>query len=89
MATDFGLSTSSICDMLEIVGKDLPLVQKLVDFLQQKFPPGFPTQIKMPVAPTVTATVTFKDFRESQIDSELFAMPPNGYYRSNYYRPWY
>ena len=37
--------------------------QKLRDFVEMKLPPGFPVKIDLPIFPTISARITFHDFK--------------------------
>uniref|UniRef100_A0A671NQS6 Ankyrin repeat domain-containing protein 13C-like n=1 Tax=Sinocyclocheilus anshuiensis TaxID=1608454 RepID=A0A671NQS6_9TELE len=48
---------------------------KLREFVQMKLPPGFPVKLDIPVFPTITATVTFEEFRYDEFDDSIFTIP--------------
>ncbi|XP_061539547.1 ankyrin repeat domain-containing protein 13C-B-like isoform X2 [Phycodurus eques] len=48
---------------------------KLREFVQMKLPPGFPVKLDIPVFPTITATVTFQEFRYDSFDETIFTIP--------------
>uniref|UniRef100_A0ACB8F3R1 Ankyrin repeat domain-containing protein 13C n=1 Tax=Sphaerodactylus townsendi TaxID=933632 RepID=A0ACB8F3R1_9SAUR len=48
---------------------------KLREFVQMKLPPGFPVKLDIPVFPTITATVTFQEFRYDEFDESIFTVP--------------
>ncbi|XP_067419473.1 ankyrin repeat domain-containing protein 13C isoform X2 [Emydura macquarii macquarii] len=48
---------------------------KLREFVQMKLPPGFPVKLDIPVFPTITATVTFQEFRYDEFDESIFTIP--------------
>ncbi|XP_070342684.1 ankyrin repeat domain-containing protein 13C isoform X4 [Equus asinus] len=48
---------------------------KLREFVQMKLPPGFPVKLDIPVFPTITATVTFQEFRYDEFDGSIFTIP--------------
>uniref|UniRef100_UPI00358FFE98 ankyrin repeat domain-containing protein 13C-A-like isoform X2 n=1 Tax=Myxine glutinosa TaxID=7769 RepID=UPI00358FFE98 len=64
-----------LLNVLEVVA---PFKQfhKLRDFVQLQLPPGFPVKLDVPVFPTVSATVTFNEFRRmSGFPASLFSIP--------------
>uniref|UniRef100_A0A8C7GU34 Ankyrin repeat domain-containing protein 13C-like n=1 Tax=Oncorhynchus kisutch TaxID=8019 RepID=A0A8C7GU34_ONCKI len=48
---------------------------KLREFVQLKLPPGFPVKLDIPVFPTITATVTFQEFRYDDFEESIFSIP--------------
>ncbi|KAG7269280.1 hypothetical protein CRUP_027275 [Coryphaenoides rupestris] len=48
---------------------------KLREFVQMKLPPGFPVKLDIPVFPTITATVTFQEFRYDKFQQSIFTIP--------------
>jgi len=49
---------------------------KLKDFVAMKLPAGFPVRIEIPVFPTITARVTFRDFKTcDKIPASMFFIP--------------
>uniref|UniRef100_A0A3Q1B1W6 Ankyrin repeat domain-containing protein n=1 Tax=Amphiprion ocellaris TaxID=80972 RepID=A0A3Q1B1W6_AMPOC len=48
---------------------------KLREFVQMKLPPGFPVKLDIPVFPTITATVTFQEFRYDEFEDSIFVIP--------------
>uniref|UniRef100_A0AAY5EAP6 Ankyrin repeat domain-containing protein n=1 Tax=Electrophorus electricus TaxID=8005 RepID=A0AAY5EAP6_ELEEL len=48
---------------------------KLREFVQMKLPPGFPVKLDIPVFPTITATVTFQEFRYDEFEESIFTIP--------------
>ncbi|KAI0234746.1 Ankyrin repeat domain-containing protein 13C-A [Lamellibrachia satsuma] len=76
---DFPMTVEALMDMLEVIG---PFKQfsKLRTFMQSKLPPGFPVKIEIPVFPTVTAKLTFHEFKwEKDILDTLFEIPSDYY----------
>lgn len=44
--------------------------------MDTKLPPGFPVKIEIPVFPTVTAKVTFQQFKwDDTLSDDLFIIP--------------
>ncbi|XP_040564191.1 ankyrin repeat domain-containing protein 13C [Lepeophtheirus salmonis] len=76
MSEDFPLTVDMLLNILEIVAPQFKHFQKLRDFVEMKLPPGFPVKVDVPVLPTVSARVTFQDFRwEDKLDENLFEIP--------------
>ncbi|KAF3835187.1 hypothetical protein F7725_027745 [Dissostichus mawsoni] len=68
MSQDFPLGIESLLNVLEHFNK-------LREFVQMKLPPGFPVKLDIPVFPTITATVTFQEFRYDEFDQTIFTIP--------------
>jgi len=64
-----------LLDVLEGIGP-FKLFTKLREFIQVKLPAGFPVKLDIPVLPTVSAKVTFQQFRfRDDIPDSLFIIP--------------
>ncbi|CAH3130057.1 unnamed protein product [Pocillopora meandrina] len=75
MSEDFPLSVDLILKVLEVVAP-FKHFNKLKEFVAMKLPAGFPVRIEIPVFPTITARVTFRDFKScSEIPSSMFFIP--------------
>ncbi|XP_016113932.1 ankyrin repeat domain-containing protein 13C, partial [Sinocyclocheilus grahami] len=74
MSQDFPLSIESLLNVLEIIAP-FKHFNKLREFVQMKLPPGFPVKLDIPVFPTITATVTFQEFRYDQFHDSIFTIP--------------
>ncbi|XP_059393062.1 ankyrin repeat domain-containing protein 13C [Carassius carassius] len=74
MSQDFPLGIESLLNVLEIVAP-FKHFNKLREFVQMKLPPGFPVKLDIPVFPTITATVTFQEFRYDEFDNSIFTIP--------------
>ena len=66
--------------VLEVIAPQFKHFNKLRDFVNLKLPPGFPIQVNIPVLPTVSAKVTFTDFKwtdagDSDQEKEKFQVP--------------
>ncbi|XP_065572434.1 ankyrin repeat domain-containing protein 13C-like [Artemia franciscana] len=64
MAESFPLSLETLLSILEAVAP-VRHTEKLRKIVKLKLPPGFPVKIDVPIWPTVTARVTFQDFKFS------------------------
>ncbi|XP_013885663.1 ankyrin repeat domain-containing protein 13C [Austrofundulus limnaeus] len=74
MSQDFPLGIESLLNVLEVVAP-FKHFNKLREFVQMKLPPGFPVKLDIPVFPTITATVTFQEFRYDEFEESLFDIP--------------
>ncbi|XP_046884216.1 ankyrin repeat domain-containing protein 13C-like isoform X1 [Hypomesus transpacificus] len=74
MSQDFPLGIESLLNVLEVIAP-FKHFNKLREFVQMKLPPGFPVKLDIPVFPTITATVTFQEFRYDEFDESLFSIP--------------
>uniref|UniRef100_A0A8C6WFW4 Ankyrin repeat domain 13C n=1 Tax=Neogobius melanostomus TaxID=47308 RepID=A0A8C6WFW4_9GOBI len=74
MSQDFPLGIESLLNVLEVIAP-FKHFNKLREFVQMKLPPGFPVKLDIPVFPTITATVTFQEFRYDEFESSLFTIP--------------
>uniref|UniRef100_A0A3Q2Y7R7 Ankyrin repeat domain 13C n=1 Tax=Hippocampus comes TaxID=109280 RepID=A0A3Q2Y7R7_HIPCM len=74
MSQDFPLSIDSLLNVLEVIAP-FKHFNKLREFVQLKLPPGFPVKLDIPVFPTITATVTFQEFRYDSFDETIFTIP--------------
>uniref|UniRef100_A0A3Q2DUF5 Ankyrin repeat domain-containing protein 13C-like n=1 Tax=Cyprinodon variegatus TaxID=28743 RepID=A0A3Q2DUF5_CYPVA len=74
MSQDFPLGIESLLNVLEVIAP-FKHFNKLREFVQMKLPPGFPVKLDIPVFPTITATVTFQEFRYDDFDESIFFIP--------------
>nr|XP_040041078.1 ankyrin repeat domain-containing protein 13C isoform X1 [Gasterosteus aculeatus aculeatus] len=74
MSQDFPLGIESLLNVLEVIAP-FKHFNKLREFVQMKLPPGFPVKLDIPVFPTITATVTFHEFRYDEFDQTIFTIP--------------
>lgn len=74
MKTFFLLPFFRLLNVLEVIAP-FKHFNKLREFVQMKLPPGFPVKLDIPVFPTITATVTFQEFRYDEFDSSIFTIP--------------
>lgn len=74
MSQEFPLGIESLLNVLEVIAP-FKHFNKLREFVQMKLPPGFPVKLDIPVFPTITATVTFQEFRCDEFDGSIFAIP--------------
>jgi len=75
MSEEFPLSVDLILKVLEVVAP-FKHFNKLKEFVAMKLPPGFPVRVEIPVFPTITARVTFQDFKScDNIPSSMFFIP--------------
>ncbi|KAK9538556.1 hypothetical protein VZT92_003718 [Zoarces viviparus] len=74
MSQDFPLDIESLLNVLEVIAP-LKHFNKLREFVQMKLPPGFPVKLDIPVFPTITATVTFQEFRYDVFEESTFFIP--------------
>uniref|UniRef100_A0A6I8RKN4 Ankyrin repeat domain-containing protein 13C n=1 Tax=Xenopus tropicalis TaxID=8364 RepID=A0A6I8RKN4_XENTR len=78
--TYFGKLTN-ISSMINVLLNVLEVIapfkhfNKLREFVQMKLPPGFPVKLDIPVFPTITATVTFQEFRYGEFEDAIFTIP--------------
>jgi hypothetical protein len=80
MSEDFPMKVDMLLAVLEVIAPQFKHFNKLRDFVNLKLPPGFPIQVNMPVLPTVSAKVTFTDFKwtesgEAELEKEKFQIP--------------
>lgn len=75
MSQEFPLTVKDLNQLLDALAP-LAKFRKLKEFINLKLPPGFPVKIDIPIVPTVTAKVSFKNFSKNKIFSEnLFKIP--------------
>ncbi|XP_055966994.1 ankyrin repeat domain-containing protein 13C [Sorex fumeus] len=74
MSQEFPLGIESLLNVLEVIAP-FKHFNKLREFVQMKLPPGFPVKLDTPVFPTITATVTFQEFRYDEFDGSIFTIP--------------
>ncbi|KAK1878724.1 Ankyrin repeat domain containing protein 13C-A [Dissostichus eleginoides] len=74
MSQDFPLGIESLLNVLEVIAP-FKHFNKLREFVQMKLPPGFPVKLDIPVFPTITATVTFQEFRYDKFEASTFVIP--------------
>lgn len=74
MSQDFPLGIESLLNVLEVIAP-FKHFNKLREFVQMKLPPGFPVKLDIPVFPTITATVTFQEFRYDDFEESIFFIP--------------
>uniref|UniRef100_A0A8C3B093 Ankyrin repeat domain 13C n=1 Tax=Cyclopterus lumpus TaxID=8103 RepID=A0A8C3B093_CYCLU len=74
MSQDFPLGIESLLNVLEVIAP-FKHFNKLREFVQMKLPPGFPVKLDIPVFPTITATVTFQEFRYDKFEESTFVIP--------------
>jgi len=80
MSEDFPMKVDMLLAVLEVIAPQFKHFNKLRDFVTLKLPPGFPIQVNIPVLPTVSAKVTFTDFKWNQSgddgqEEERFQVP--------------
>jgi len=66
MSEEFPMEVEMLLAVLEVIAPQFKHFKKLRNFVQLKLPPGFPIQVNIPVLPTVSAKVTFTDFKWSE-----------------------
>ncbi|XP_078188361.1 ankyrin repeat domain-containing protein 13C isoform X2 [Callithrix jacchus] len=74
MSQEFPLGIELLLNVLEVIAP-FKHFNKLREFVQMKLPPGFPVKLDIPVFPTITATVTFQEFRYDEFDGSIFTIP--------------
>ncbi|KAF4797649.1 Ankyrin repeat domain-containing protein 13C [Turdus rufiventris] len=74
MSQEFPLGIESLLNVLEVIAP-FKHFNKLREFVQMKLPPGFPVKLDIPVFPTITATVTFQEFRYDEFHDSIFSIP--------------
>ncbi|XP_073935869.1 ankyrin repeat domain-containing protein 13C isoform X2 [Castor canadensis] len=74
MSQEFPLGIELLLNVLEVIAP-FKHFNKLREFVQMKLPPGFPVKLDIPVFPTITATVTFQEFRYDEFDGVIFTIP--------------
>ncbi|CAJ0914881.1 unnamed protein product, partial [Ranitomeya imitator] len=74
VSQDFPLGIESLLNVLEVIAP-FKHFNKLREFVQMKLPPGFPVKLDIPVFPTITATVTFQEFRYGEFEESIFTIP--------------
>uniref|UniRef100_A0A8B9TY82 Ankyrin repeat domain-containing protein n=1 Tax=Anas zonorhyncha TaxID=75864 RepID=A0A8B9TY82_9AVES len=74
MSQEFSLGIESLLNALEVIAP-FKHFNKLREFVQMKLPPGFPVKLDISVFPTITATVTFQEFRYDEFDESIFTIP--------------
>ncbi|XKL64110.1 hypothetical protein PGB90_004196 [Kerria lacca] len=75
MSSDFPLSVDMLLSVLEVIAP-FKHFTKLRKFVQMKLPPGFPVKLDIPILPTVSAKITFQEFKFlEKIPKHLFEIP--------------
>lgn len=77
MSKDFPLTIDILLNVFEVIAP-FKHFSKLRDFFLFKLPPGFPIKIDIPIpiAPTISAKITFQDFEfRDNLTPELFEVP--------------
>ncbi|KXJ18332.1 ankyrin repeat domain-containing protein 13C-B [Exaiptasia diaphana] len=75
MSEEFPLSLDVVLNVLEVIAP-FKHFNKLKEFVAMKLPPGFPVRIEIPVFPTITAKITFQDFKYcNDIPTSMFFIP--------------
>lgn len=75
MSQEFPLTINDLNKLLDAL---VPLAKfrKLKEFINSKLPPGFPVKIDIPIVPTVSAKVSFQNFKKvSSYNETLFKVP--------------
>eukprot|EP00123_Amoebidium_parasiticum_P009857 comp19749_c0_seq1/m.23586 comp19749_c0_seq1/g.23586 ORF comp19749_c0_seq1/g.23586 comp19749_c0_seq1/m.23586 type:complete len:469 (-) comp19749_c0_seq1:568-1974(-) len=75
MAESFPLATDTVLKILQIVAPSNRHFDKLASFIDAHLPPGFPIRLDIPIFPTISAMVTFQDYRAEELDASLFVIP--------------
>jgi len=80
MSEDFPMKVDMLLAVLEVIAPQFKHFNKLRDFVNLKLPPGFPIQVNIPVLPTVSAKITFTDFKwtesgDAGLEQEKFQIP--------------
>lgn len=75
MSKDFPLNLDLLLNLLEVT-TTFKHLNKLREFVKMKLPEGFPVKIDIPVLPTVTAKITFQEFKTMHnVDQDYFEIP--------------
>lgn len=75
MSQDFPLSLETLIQILEQVSS-VRHFNKLKRFCEVKLPPGFPIFIEMPLLPTISANISFKNFEyRDDLPNNMFCIP--------------
>uniref|UniRef100_A0A0K0E5E9 ANK_REP_REGION domain-containing protein n=1 Tax=Strongyloides stercoralis TaxID=6248 RepID=A0A0K0E5E9_STRER len=75
MSQDFPLSLETLIQILEQVSS-VRHFNKLKRFCEVKLPPGFPIFIEMPLLPTISANISFKNFQyRDDLPNNIFCIP--------------
>ena len=72
------MCAGTVVAVLKVIAPTHRLTSRLVSFLEQKLPPGFPVRVNIPVFPTVSATVTFLEY-SGRIPGRSFFEIPGSY----------
>jgi len=76
MSEDFPMKIEMLLAVLEVIAPQFKHFGKLREFINMKLPPGFPIQVNIPVLPTVSAKVTFTDFKpRDNFRDSIFVVP--------------
>lgn len=75
MSQEFPLTLVELNKLLDALAP-LAKFRKLKEFLNQRLPPGFPVKIDIPIVPTVSAKVSFQNFKtDFDLTESLFKVP--------------
>ena len=80
MSEEFPMEVEMLLAVLEVIAPQFKHFKKLRNFVQLKLPPGYPIQVNIPVLPTVSAKITFTDFKWSApgdpaLENERYEIP--------------
>ncbi|GAM23920.1 hypothetical protein SAMD00019534_070950 [Acytostelium subglobosum LB1] len=76
ISQEFPRKITDILPIFEVLSPTHKLFGRLSDFISLKFPSdGFPVKFDIPVLPTITATVTFNNYVEKEVDKCQFELP--------------
>eukprot|EP01097_Dermamoeba_algensis_P008260 TRINITY_DN543_c0_g1_i1.p1 TRINITY_DN543_c0_g1~~TRINITY_DN543_c0_g1_i1.p1 ORF type:complete len:402 (-),score=71.72 TRINITY_DN543_c0_g1_i1:128-1333(-) len=76
LTDEFPRKLDDFLPLFEVLSPTGKHFAKLSKFLKMKLPNDkFPVQLEIPVFPTITATVTFKEYIEGEVDPRYFHIP--------------
>ncbi|EGG17738.1 hypothetical protein DFA_08737 [Cavenderia fasciculata] len=76
ISNEFPRKITDLLPIFEVLTPTNKLFSRLSEFISLKFPmEGFPVKLDFPVVPTITATVTFNNYIEKEIDPQHFEIP--------------
>ncbi|ETO30553.1 hypothetical protein RFI_06571, partial [Reticulomyxa filosa] len=71
----FRLTVEEMITILDAAAPTSKLAKKLKEFLEIQMPSGFPVQLQLPLYHVLKATVTFQNFKETDISRDTFDIP--------------
>lgn len=66
------ISRKSCFNSFQVIAPQFKHFQKLRELVEMRLPPGFPVKIDLPIFPTISARITFHEFKWKNGTGKLF-----------------